>query len=104
MAGAVDSHGHDMAAGNERIGRPAEADSSRVPLGDRTGAWTVMQRARQALSGDATIARVAALEFTAQCQGPRRAFRTTVRSNRDGRVFFGQDFPDSTHYRAGMSL
>jgi hypothetical protein len=81
-----------------------EPDSSSVPLADRARAWSVLRRARQVMGGDAAVARISAVEFTAQCQGPRRAFRTHVLSARDGRVLFAQDFPDSSHYRAGISL
>ncbi|HXN75227.1 MAG TPA: hypothetical protein VN876_01255, partial [Gemmatimonadaceae bacterium] len=39
-------------------------------------------------------------ETVAECEGPRGRYRTTVRSARDGRVMFAQDFPARPSYRA----
>ena len=50
--------------------------------------------------GGPSVAAVRTVEAVAECQGSRGPYRTTVRSARDGRAVFEQDFPSGRRYRA----
>ena len=72
----------------------------------RVGGQTVLPPAEQVLAaararmgGTAAIAAVRSLRTIADCEGPKRNYRTTVWSDRSGAVKFEQDFPDGTTNR-----
>lgn len=79
-------------------------DTVASSLADQTRAYEILRRARAALGGEAVVARVATLRFTAECEGPSGSFRTIVASARDGRVSFTQVFPERPRFAAGISL
>jgi hypothetical protein len=59
----------------------------------------VLAAARQRMGGTAAITAVRSLVAIADCEGPKRSYRTIVRSDRNGAVEFEQDFTDGTSYR-----
>jgi len=60
----------------------------------------VLRAAAKTMGGPALVDAVQTLEAIADCQGPRQSYRTIMRSGRDGRIVFQQDFPDGRRYRA----
>lgn len=59
----------------------------------------VLAAARARMGGTAAIAAVHSLTAIADCEGPKKNYRTTVWSDRSGAVGFEQDFTDGTTYR-----
>ena len=59
----------------------------------------VLAAARARMGGTAAISAVRSLVTIADCEGPKRNYRTTVRSDRNGAVEFQQDFTDGSNYR-----
>jgi hypothetical protein len=59
----------------------------------------VLAAARARMGGTAAIAAVKSLTAIADCEGPKRNYRTTVWSDRSGAVGFEQDFTDGSTYR-----
>ncbi len=59
----------------------------------------VLAAARARMGGTAAIAAVRSIVAIADCEGPKRNYKTTVRSDRSGAVDFQQDFTDGTNYR-----
>lgn len=73
-----------------------------VRLGGQTvvsPAERVLAAARARMGGTAAIAAVQSLTAIAECEGPKRNYRTSVWSNRSGAVGFDQYFTDGSTYR-----
>lgn len=110
--------GHSLFAWVERWERTAEGwqlatiastersarDTASTALAARVRAYEILRRAREAMGGEAAVARVATLRFAADCVGPGGPFVTEVASARDGRVSFVQRFPTRPDFGAGVSL
>jgi hypothetical protein len=84
--------------------RGAEPDPFSAPPQARVEAARILRAARDAMGGEAAVARVAMLSFEAECDGPRGPFSTRVVSARDGRVRFEQRFPDGPGFAMGIGL
>jgi hypothetical protein len=73
-----------------------------MPLGGQTvlsPAERVLAAARSRMGGTAAIAAVQSLTAVAECEGPKRNYRTTVWSDRSGAVEFAQYFTDGSTYQ-----
>ena len=73
-----------------------------MPLGGQNlqpAAERVLAAARARMGGTAAISAVRSLVTIADCEGPKRNYRTTVRSDRSGAVEFQQDFTNGSTYR-----
>jgi hypothetical protein len=86
------------------VSTDAEEPADSVPVVARSAALETLQRARVALGGEAAVAGVAMVAFDADCEGPGGPFHTTVRSARDGRVVFRQEYATGPPFAAGISL
>lgn len=55
------------------------------------------------MGGATAVEAIETVEAIAECKGPRGPYRTLVKTARDGRIVFQQDFPNGRRYRAVLS-